>query len=241
MATVICVDGLGGHPETTFRELKVALESVGNRVIILDTTRVVTHEDRVKMIENEYAKQLNSSEQIFLVGQSAGGSAVRILAERLNRSGLHLSGVVLLSPAMPFGIYFMTAKLFLVMLVRFIQLLLGRTISMTDSEFEMLTSPIAEEMRDVISKRQMVSGVEGRKLAFFPPKFVGYSYPTLQIFGREDKWIAPRAQRKLGKMLRKHGEVTTFETDGAGHLTLASSEWQMVAQLIQRWISLTSG
>jgi alpha-beta hydrolase superfamily lysophospholipase len=238
-ATLICVDGLGGHPETTFGCLKKTLEQMGHKVVLIDTPGVRTHEDRVQLILDEYTLQHGGD--IFLVGQSAGGSAVRIAAERLEKLGKCLTGIIQLSPAMPFGIVFMTWPLARVMKGRLWELFLGRSISTTMREYKTLVSPLSQEVEyEIVTSRQPVPGLEGRTLAFNPPRFVGYSFPTLHIFGSEDRWIAPRAQHILSKRLRKRSKTISYEVAGAGHLTLMSEKRNKIFALIQEWIGARS-
>ncbi|MEX1120340.1 MAG: alpha/beta hydrolase family protein, partial [Candidatus Paceibacterota bacterium] len=219
MVTIICVDGLAGHPEYTFSALQSALEANGHIVNTIDTSAVASHADRVKLALCAYDTAMKP---VVFVGQSAGGSAVRIAAERLEKEGKPLAGVVLLSPAMPRGILFMTRALWSVMKGRVREVFLGKPIRPTEKEYTTLIEPLPFiEGFAAIRSRQVVSGIECRDL-LFPPKFVGYSYPTLHIWGVEDRWIAPSAQRKLNTMLKKSSEVTTHELPHMGHLTLAS-------------------
>lgn len=232
MATVICVDGLGGHPKTTFGGLMEALKE--HDVVLVDTEFVYEHEDRVQFVLDAYREC--GDKDVFLIGQSAGGSAVRVAAERLEKMGKHLSGVVLLSPAMPRGIPFMTTTLVDVMLPRWKELLLGLTIFSTEEEYRALVTPLPLASEYAVTNRRPISGVEGRMLAFLPPKFVGYSFPTLHIFGGKDRWIAPRAQRKLARKLAQRSKVTLHKVSKAGHLVLASNEKTEIIEMIREWI-----
>lgn len=236
MATIICMDGLGGHPDTTFGSLRNVLESDGHKVVIIDTSSVVSHEDRVKLILEAY-NNLGGNRDLFLLGQSAGGSAVRITAEKLENMGKLLGGVILLSPAMPFGVWFVTLSLMKVMLANLREFLFGQTVTITEIEHLTLVEPIAiKASPELITKRQPISCIEGRELAFYPPKFVGYKFPTLHIFGEKDAWISPRAQRVFSKMLRRSSTTVSSEILGAGHLTLASEKSGDVVRTIQEWI-----
>jgi len=237
---VICVDGLGGHPDTTFGLLQKELEQDGHTVLILDTSRVQTHEDRIRLVLCACSK--HPTEDVVLVGQSAGGSAVRVAAERLERQGKRLAGVILLSPAMPFGIPFMTMPLLRVMAGRLAELFLGKDIFPTKEEFGTLTAPLAPEVSgEAVAMRQSIPGREARTLAFAPPKFVGYTTPTHYIFGKSDAWVAPRAHIAFATKIGKHSKTTVSVLGSAGHLTLASENRHDVAKIIQKWIAdLTS-
>ena len=238
MSTVICVDGLGGHPEVTFGYLKKVLNKGGHTVVLPSTFHVHSHEDRVHLALRAF--DMCDDTSIFLLGQSAGGSAVRIAAERLSKVGRHLSGVIQLSPAMPFGILFMTPTLLRAIGKRWHELLRGEKIIPTREEYAALVSPLQREIQDrIVSWRQPISGKEARTLALAPPRFDGYTFPTLHIFGDQDKWIAPSAQFKLSKKLGKRSKVSVHEIKGAGHLTLASEKKEGVARIIQEWIKAT--
>lgn len=244
MVTVICIDGLAGHPETTFNSLKRYLMVYGYNVLVpnIDETNVITHSDRVSLVLNEYKKHNKiESDFIFLVGQSAGGSAVRIAAEKIEKEGLKVTGVILLSPAMPRGIFFMTKCLFKVMKKRLLDLFLGRVIKTTESEYSSLVEPVQRDIKDSIKNRRPIQGIEGRELAFFPPKFIGYSFPTLHIFGSSDNWISPKAQKNFQTLLSKKGKVFSKEIDGVGHLVLSSNKKEEVELMIQKWIESLSG
>lgn len=235
MATIICVDGLAGDPVTTFGVLKKRLQADGHNVVILETSAVYQHEDRVHLALDAY--ESHRGDEVFLVGQSAGGSAVRIAAERLEKEEKHLAGVILLSPAMPRGIFFMTVPLLWVVLARFKALVVGEMVQPTEKEFYSLVAPLPEDVReDVIASRQPVSGVEARTLAVWPPKFVGYKFPTLHIWGDQDMWVSSSAQHKLSKKLLKAGYASANPIPGVGHLTLASDKQEEVMGLIERFI-----
>jgi pimeloyl-ACP methyl ester carboxylesterase len=238
MATIICVDGLGGHSATTFREVNAVFGKY-NRVMLVDTSEVITHDDRINLVIDtaRQARVEMKDEKIFLLGQSAGGSAVRIVAERLESEGFSLAGVILISSAMPRGILFMTSTLWNVMKKNIFSLLLGWNIDISNKEYEALTSPFSAEMRaEILFNRETIPGKESRELAFFPPKLKGYHAPTLLIWGAQDKWIAPKAQGKLCRQLQKTSKVQTFEVKRAGHLPLASCERLQVLHKIREWI-----
>lgn len=245
MATVICVDGLAGHPQTTFGSLKKRLEEDGHHVFLADTSSVVTHEGRVEIALNAYEGYSDYSPgKIFLVGQSAGGSAVRVAAEEIDameaRSPL-LGGIVMLSPAVPRGILFMTKPLWQVIKKRWKELLFGLVVNPTEEEFESLVHPLPANARSsIIASRQPVSGVEARTLALWPPALQPYQYPTLHVYGDADTWIAPSAQGVFGKKLRKvlgiEHLLETKVVPGAGHLTLASDQGSEVIEHIALWI-----
>lgn len=235
MATIICVDGLGGHPNTTFENLW-ALEGDGHKVVVVDTTSVRTHKDRVQLVLDECHKHSDEA-KIVLLGQSAGGSAVRIAAERLEKEGERLSGVILLSPAMPFGIWFMTWTLFHVMRRYLRELVTGQDTILSEADYKALISPVPAEIGDRFFASSLpIPGKEARELAFCPPGFEGSEFPTLHIFGKEDKWIAPSAQRSLAKKLCRMSAVKTVEVQGAGHLTLSSNSNEVV-KIIKDWIN----
>lgn len=239
MAVVICMDGLGGHPNVTFGPLREALSKKGHKTVIVGIENIETHEDRVKKVLAAFdkARREYPSERIVLVGQSAGGSAVRIAAERLSGENA-LAGVTMLSPAMPRFVWFATKQLFRVMSGRLLDIILGRTLYSEPWEFEALVSPLPADLRKtVISNRQPVPGKEARTLALFPPRFRGYRFPTLLVHGERDQWVAPRAQEALASMLEKSGsKVTHVVVRNSGHITLASVNRQEVAASIALWI-----
>lgn len=236
MATIICMDGLAGHPKTQFGTLKKVLEHRGHQVVLCDVKGIRTHEDRVQLVLEAF--RICRDERIFLLGQSAGGSAVRIAAERLEKEGKSLSGVILLSPAMPSRILFATRPLLKIMLKRWRDFLFAESITLAEDEFETLVSPILETLRDeILASRQPISIPEARRLAFFPPRFVGSSFPVLLICGAKDKWIAPGAQIRLGRRFMEKSEVSMYTMKGAGHLVLASKGREAMMRIIQKWVS----
>jgi len=200
------MDGLGGCPQVTFGELKTALERNNHRVVLVNVLGIQTHEGRIERVlacyEHERSERPN--EPIYFAGQSAGGDAIRIAAERLaseNRDAC-VAGVILLSPAMPRWVLFLTHVLFVTMAKRLVDLMLGRVVETTELEYEALVAPLPSHMREhIVAHRMPISGKEGRTLAFYPSKFKGYPFPTLHVYGDRDQWIAPHAQAKLGLML----------------------------------------
>jgi len=234
MATIICVDGLGGHPKTTFGFLKKELVRQGHEVILLDTSGVRSHQDRIQLVLNEYYRH---SGKVFFVGQSAGGGAVRVAAEWLSKKKSPVAGVIQLSPSVPRGILFMTAPLWSVMKKRLWDLIRGNLVKTTGEEYKTLVGYVAPELRDeVYESRTPISCVEARELALYPAKFQGYGFPTLHIYGDRDPWISPKAQGRLNLQMSKYSTVTTHVVKGGGHLTLASDSRIKMSISILHWI-----
>lgn len=236
MALAILVDGLAGRPETTFGSLKDELEQGGHRVVLIDTSRVVTHEDRVQLVLNCYNNSMD--EEVFFIGLSAGGSAVQVAAERIGKSE-HLEGAILLSPAMPRGVFFMTRPLGWLILARLKNLLMDTTIVPTAEEYEELVSPLPEELREeILGARQPISSKEAFILTVRPPKLGKYHCPTLLIYGSEDRWITPQSYWELFRRIRAQGQaINIHEVAGAGHLVLASHKRSEVIETILDWIA----
>ena len=236
MAIIICMDGLAGDPETTFGDLKRELEGVGHKVILIDVEGIENHSDRINRVSNCYkeARRNSPEAKIFLAGQSAGGSAVRIATERMNENGPN--GIILLSPAMPRFIWFGTWTLLHIMVKRFRDLL-SKEIRLTDRELTRLLHPLPEKyLQKSLGNQHPISAEEARELAFFPPPFIGVNCPVLLIYGKQDRWIASKAQRKLAEMLKKKASVTEIPFEGLGHSTLISSRGHFVQFCIGKWI-----
>lgn len=236
MATVICLAGFGDDPQMVFSELRDVLRGEGHNVIVLDPSCVLTHEERVTLVLDAY-EVVSGSEEVCFIGQSAGGSAVRIAAERLSELGKPLGGVILLSPAMPRWISYVTWTSCKIIFWRLMDLLCGRRIVIREDEYVKLVSPVAFNRKQVVAARTPMSGVEGRTLAFLPPSFKGYSYPTLLMFGSEDKWINPKAQNVLAQRYRKIGsEITVRSVPECGHHVLYSPAREEIMSAICSWI-----
>ncbi len=239
--TVVLVDGIGGNPLITFGGLRDKLVAAGYLVYTPNTSLVRTHEDRIRLALKAYKDEADKGRDVVFVGQSAGGSAVRIAAERINKSGgKKLVGVVLLSPAMPRWIIFLTVTSFLIMLKRLPQILLGGTgtFKSTASELLALVKPMSKEcVPDIINHRSEIPCAECRELAFYPPSFIGYTFPTLHVWGTHDRWISPEAQRKLHKMLSVHSPTSAHIVNGAGHVTLMSDRYGETEKVILQWIA----
>jgi pimeloyl-ACP methyl ester carboxylesterase len=241
MATIICMDGLGGHPQTTFGRLKTYLEQSNHKVVLLPIEGIETHEDRISRILTEYYRQDNPK-YTFLLGQSAGGGAARVVAATLDYSNLPLGGVILLSQSMPLGVSYLTLSLAKRIIWRLPSLLLGKTIETTSDEYLDLVNPLSPELfeqswfADIVSTRQDFPGKEARELAFWPRKFREYSFPTLAIYGDHDQWVSPGGHRKVCRKLERSSKVTKFEVEGSGHLTLASNRRMEVMEKIRTWI-----
>ena len=238
MALYIYMGGLADNPEATTQLLKEKLEITGHTFVSVKVDGIITHDNRIarviNMFNHQYLKQ--GHKQIILVGQSAGGSAVREAAKRLE-GHCALKGVVMLSPAMPRGIFFLTWTLFKRMARRIDDLLLGCSMDLTVEEHTALISPMeSKALKAAVEARVQVPGNEARELAFLPPTFKPYSAPTLIIYGTEDQWINPKAQEKLINLMRKSGMyVERFIVYGAGHITLGSPKQNQVIETILSW------
>ena len=238
----VLVDGLGGNPRGTFEHLSRLLSGKEYRIILANTQQVRTHEDRVQAVLSAFSQATTTDHNadIYLVGLSAGGSAARIIAERLGNHS-RLTGLIMLSPAMPRWVWFTTWTLAKVMLGHVREMILGRGfISLTTNEYLRLIAPAAgEEAQDYAGNRIGISIAEARQLAFWPPGLGVCQCPTLIIGGDQDRWISPRATSTLAVMMTESGtRVDHCIIEGAGHLVTLPSTVETVADLIKRWIEL---
>lgn len=243
-ATVIYVGGLGDCPSVAACSLQERLEKQGYSVIVPETAWIHDHDDRIYMTLHEYYRAVKGEGPVFLIGQSAGGSAVRVTAEVLHHEGSHrLAGVILLSPAMPRSVDLLwlrsstpaTQKL---MKRHWREILSGEMIDQTAVEFESRVAPLAPEVRDeVLASRQPVPGAEARTLALWPPKMGIYVYPTLHVWGSIDACIDPKAQATLSRKLQAMTNTEPHMIVGAGHSTLASAQREAVLGIIEDWIA----
>ena len=242
---IICMDGLGGHPELTFGELKHAFDIL-HHVVFADIEGIVTHEDRVQSVIRSFKagqkmldKMNESDRRIILIGQSAGGSAVRVAAARL-RDDKSLSGIVTMSQAPSRHILYTTPELTKAMVGRSKDLLLGHNIDLTREEYSSFVMPMNGNLQKFVDGRQTVPGREARTLAsfFWAPKLERYDRPTLVIYPEKDQWIAPSAHRTMVRKMREHctSQLESFEVEGSGHITLASDRSQEVINKIKGWI-----
>ncbi len=237
MSTFICMDGLGGQPETTFTFLKEMLEKDDHVVILVSVSGSEnwSHRDRIERVKKEISDCTDKN--IFLIGQSAGGSAVQIAADETEKE---IKGVIAMSPALPRGYLYLTLPLLAIMLrwKNLWRILLGRVLSPTKREFESLASPLANSRRNrILESRQLIPGKEARELAFYPPKRTTPSSPTLIVFGEKDRWISPRALRKFAKQQKEASElVSVLEVKGSGHLTVSSQRRSEVVEQIKNLI-----
>jgi alpha-beta hydrolase superfamily lysophospholipase len=238
MATIICMDGLGGLPEVTFKSLRETLEKRGFDVSLAKVDGIQTHEDRIRRVISACNELDARKEKIFLLGLSAGASATRIAAERLSRAERKIAGVILISQAMPSGYFFLTMQLLKAMLRHLRELLLAKPIETTGEEYLNLIEPLSERHRNqMVYNRQTIPGAEARRLAFASYKLKGYSYPTLAIYGSDDRWIATRAHRQVCTDLRSLvPSLDEYEVLGSGHLPLASERRKEVIEKITNWI-----
>lgn len=254
MAIIICVGGLGDCPKETFAGLKKTLENQGHTAVIPDTERVQTHQDRITLVRDEYQRLIRRLKReelkkvpIFLLGQSAGGSAVRVIGEELHQKGdTRLKGVILLSPAMPRSWKFRwlrsstkaTRDFFK---HHFGEIMLGKMIDQTAMEFESRIAPLAEELRDdILASRQPVPGAEMRILALWPPRMRVSLYPVLHLYGTQDSCIDPPAQEAFAKDLCAMTLTETHVFVGAGHSLLGSSVRDNVVGEILRFVEVVS-
>lgn len=239
MTAFICMDGLGGNPELTFYFLKKEFGQENNQITLIDISNSEnwTHRDRINKVCQEIAAC--SDPIIFLVGQSAGGSAVQIAAAESSRK---ISGVIALSPALPRGYLFFTSTLLKMMLrwKNIWRIILGKTLVPTKEEYRSLISPFPEEHSELLlSSIQPIPGRESRELAFFPPKKSKVVCPMLIVFGAKDQWISCQSLRKFATTQKKNfpSLVSVLEVENSGHLSMFSKRKKDVIVFIKNWIS----
>ena len=239
MATIICVDGLGGSPSVTFDRLTTHAESAGHRVVSVKTDGIVRHSDRVNRLICTYLDLkpiLPEGTDIFFVGHSAGGSAVMNSLRHLK----HLPrGVVLLSPALPRGVKYLTPQLLRVMVRNWREFIFGREINLSGHEFSLLSGPLVNASPNI--RPLPISGYEARDLALRAPSF--QSLPSeceiLHMWGEKDVWISLKGQMTLNdKLVETSGRnrVTTVTFEKSGHALLHSLERDDVIKRILKWI-----
>ncbi len=235
MATIICVDGLSGNPKSTFFYLASALDVASHKVVFLPDLPylpVVSHSNRVDDICRAF-NRVKGDSNVFLIGQSAGGSAVLQATSRITDS--RLRGIVILSPAMPSGINNLTPTLFRIMFHNLRRLLGNKPFKLTDKELLSLLHPVPDKYRcRVIRDQTEIHPREARRLAFFPPRLRPIGVPCLHIYGAQDRWISPSAQVRLSASLnRKCQKYRTIEVPDSGHMTLLHPA---TPSLIMDWI-----
>lgn len=233
MSHVICVDGLGGVPEVTFSKLRLALEKAKHTVHYVMTGDVISHEDRIDRVHRTIlaVRREYPHDKFFLIGQSAGGSAVRCAIALLSDENLP-HGIILLSSAMPSGIWYATTTLMRIMLRYGVRLFGNQPILLTDKELVDLLAPLPEGCEKKIPGSQVeIATAEARKLAFFPDPLQEIPRNCAIIYGDKDRWVRPRAQEILARRIREQCRdarnkvvVTTTRISGAGHLTLLHGE-----------------
>lgn len=219
MVTVICVDGLAGNPRTTFSSLRQELEEHEVRVEMLPSLPVTCHSDRTSDVLR-MVKRSQKWGPVHLVGQSAGGSAVFNAAPRIHNP--NFKSIILLSPAMPRGINYMTKTLLWIMLRNLHNLFGKKPFSLGGLDLLSLLSPVPQELCNEITRDSVpISPKEARELAFLPPKLGRISVPCLHIYGAKDRWISPWAQVNLrNRLVQKSPKYVGMEIPDAGHATL---------------------
>lgn len=231
MSHVICVDGLAGNPNFTFASLKNALEKINHKVHLMQVAGILTHQDRIDFVLKEInrVREEFPKDRYFLVGQSAGGSAVRCAAATLVVTEKP-HGIVLLSPAMPSGISFTTIPLARVMMKYWFSLFCRSHIILDNKDYINLLSPLRDNDRDKIIGIQIpISSREARKLAFNPDPYVPVGCNCTIVYGSKDRWISPRAYERLREVMCHHKGVKnhtilTHRIMGTGHHTLLQKE-----------------
>ena len=88
---VICVDGLGGDPEKTFKKLKKVLCKKGYSVSLVPTHAFHSFEKRANVV---YESVVQSNKDVVLIGMCAGATAACHAAEKSE----NVQGVVCISP-----------------------------------------------------------------------------------------------------------------------------------------------
>lgn len=241
MATFLCMDGLGGTACVTFSYFKKQAELVGHKVVYLATSEIKTHQDRVARVINGMNDFYKPGEKLFLVGQSAGGSAVRIACEDPTLAE-KVSGIILLSPAMPRGIWYMTWALFRTMISwRYLWKLLCGVGEIVVRRFDyiQLIFPIKSNLiGHALSRIAPIPSQEARELAFYPPKLKPIDTHVLIIYGKQDRWINSTSfhilARKIGRITKSCKSICFGE---AGHLTLMSRGRETVMERVLVWIN----
>lgn len=241
-------------------------------VVHVTTKDIKTHAQRVGRIKNAFNSALATrSDKVFIIGQSAGGSAARIAAEDIFENDMQnrskLGGIVMLSPAMPSGIWFQTWTLFKTML-RYLPQMFGIGLHkrphqssrrknenldafwLARDDHSALISPyktvgLQDYTGYALEDAEGIPAHEAWQLAFSPPGLRQIGCPVLHIWGDQDRWIDPGAQVKLNKKLSAlvpQGQLQTLVVSGAGHIVFYAGcdEARHVSDTICNWITRLS-
>jgi alpha-beta hydrolase superfamily lysophospholipase len=238
---IICMDGLAGHPETTFESL-LRLEGSDYHIVLAPTDGINSHFDRVRNIvaTNSCIQRAHPQDPIFLLGQSAGASATHLAARQIAMEGnINVRGVVLLSPAVPSVWRFYTRPLAAVMLKYLLKLCSPKTIMLEEADYLKLISPLPDSIaKKLAANRQPIVTREARRLALCPPAFKTNCWKTFLGYGSADRWINPKAQEHFANRIRMKNfmGVTIKAAEGAGHLTLSSEKGSAMVEAICEWM-----
>lgn len=155
-------------------------------------------------------KEEHPDEQIILVGQSAGGEALLRAAMELDEDDKYIT----VSPAVPRGINPLSFPLMTVMWKYLPWLITRQVIDTKKEDYKYVIQPgipdeIAEELAN---ERAPIAGTHAAQLAGAPLGLQPVLDPnkikahTLLVTGAEDRWVNPKAHRKLAALLSKSME-----------------------------------
>ncbi len=151
---------------------------------------------------------------VCIIGQSAGALAALMVASDNPKM---VKGVIAVSPAMPKGISPLSVPLLSVMWKYYYHMRMSHLIEVTAKDYTKLALNNVSNPDTLLANRQKISGREAYELtADSRPALAGIRFPVVHIYGTEDRWVNPRVQTELFRLLG--GCKSLITVSGAGHM-----------------------
>jgi pimeloyl-ACP methyl ester carboxylesterase len=167
---------------------------------------------RVRRLRSQLAQE---GRPVCIIGQSAGALAALMVA---SDSPAMVRGVIAVSPAMPKGISPLSLSLMSVMWKYYHHMYMSHLIEVNPKDYTRLALNGVSKPEILLENRDKISGREAYELATdsLQPRLGEIYVPVVHVYGTKDRWVNPRAQRKLSQLLGN--KKISIAVGGAGHL-----------------------
>ena len=211
---------------------KTHLVYQGHRVLYLNATPKTgkaTFMDRVKIL---YDAVEASTEPVHIIGQSAGGLATLIVANKLPHK---VRGVIAVSPAMPRGISPLGLPLLRIMWRYQIAMWRNKLINVETSDYtELALNGVVKDRKFFPDFRKPISGREATELStpWLQPKLGNIKVPVVYVYGNQDQWVSPRAHAEFARKLTQSNPTKThvIVAKDMGHLPVHGHDRYFIMQ-----------
>lgn len=228
--TVLGIGGLGDWAASLLPwEEKLDETDTSYKFIDVEVTGKTGFSHRVEKLEEAV---LRKARPVRIIGQSAGALAALCVASKYPKK---VTGVIAVSPVMPWGISPLGLPLLQIMWRYQIAMWKNELIKVSAEDYtKLVLNGVVVYRNFLLDCRQEISGREATELStpWLQPKLGNVEVPVVYVYGDQDQWVSPRAHVQFASRLQRANPTKTYivVAKGVGHLPAHSHNRSFIMQ-----------